>query len=169
MTCPNCRHRAGLDDLFCERCGAALHPPPEMTPLRPAPVGAVAPIPGWYPVSEQESRNWAVGAHVSALIGGFLGGVPAFLGPLLVWLLRRRVDAYAAAHARAAFNFHLSVVIYVGVLVLFTFLTFGLGVLFTVPALITLGLAWLVFTLLGIVRAADDRLYRYPLAIPFLR
>lgn len=174
MECSKCGHRAGLDDLFCERCGAALRAAGvEPASGRPAPgapaVGAAVPVASWQAVPEQASRNWAMGAHASALIGGFMGGVPAFLGPLVVWLMRRKIDAYAAAHARAAFNFHLSVLIYVGILIIFTLLTFGLGVLFTFPALLLLGLAWLVFTVLGIVRAADDRLYRYPLSIPFIR
>lgn len=142
MDCSKCGHRAGLDDLFCERCGAALRPTATgAAPGSPAVGVAAASVASWHAVPEQESRNWAMGAHASALIGGFLGGVPAFLGPLIVWLMRRHVDAYAAAHARAAFNFHLSVLLYVGILILFTILTFGLGVFFTIPALILLGLA----------------------------
>ncbi|CAA9557467.1 MAG: hypothetical protein AVDCRST_MAG19-1347 [uncultured Thermomicrobiales bacterium] len=171
MNCRTCGHRAGLDDLFCAHCGADVRhvAPAPATPLPGATGASTSPDGEWHLVPERESRNWAMGAHVSALLGGFMGGVPAFLGPLVIWLMRRKFDAYAAAHARAAFNFHLSVLIYVAILIVVTVLTFGLGVLLTLPALVLLGLAWLVLTVLGIVRAADDRLYRYPLAIPFLR
>ena len=170
MDCSNCGQRAAEGDAFCAHCGAPLRI--IAGGAQPA-GGAAAVVPAgvalWRPVSERESRYWAVGAHLSALIGGFMGGIPAFLGPLVVWLLRKDVDAFAAAHARAAFNFHLSVIVYAAVLVVLTILTVGLGVLLTVPAGIALGIAWLLFTIVGTLRAANDRLYRYPLAIPFLR
>lgn len=184
MDCPSCREPARQGDAFCASCGTPLYGERSGQALSghvgasrgasaagsgaamAAPAGMVG---SWHPVSERESRLWAIGAHVSALVGGFLGGVPAFLGPLVVWLLRRHDDAFAAAHARAAFNFHLSVLLYAGTLVLLTVLTFGLGALFTIPAGGLLALLWLVFTIVGAFRASDDRLFRYPLAIPFLR
>ncbi|MDP9366022.1 MAG: zinc ribbon domain-containing protein [Chloroflexota bacterium] len=178
MNCPKCGQRARQGDAFCAHCGApiygersgrALSGRDGMAGGGAAAMAMPGGVPVWRPVSERESRNWAVGAHVSALVGGFLGGVPAFVGPLVVLLLRRRDDAFAAAHARAAFNFHFSVLIYAGALVVLTILTFGLGVLLTIPAGGLLALLWLVFTIVGALRASDDRLYRYPLAIPFLR
>ena len=171
MDCPNCGQRASQGDAFCARCGAPFYGERSGRALAGGAVAATVPpeVASWRPVSERESRYWAMGAHVSALIGGFMGGIPAFLGPLVVWLVRKDVDSFAAAHARAAFNFHLSVIIYAAVLFVLTFLTFGLGALLTVPAGIVLGLAWLLFTIVATLRAADDRLYRYPLAIPFLR
>ncbi|MDQ3780896.1 MAG: DUF4870 domain-containing protein [Chloroflexota bacterium] len=133
--------------------GAALSPPlPYAVPL----------------VSESASRRWAIGAHLGALLGGFLLGVPAIIGPLIVWLVRKDVDTFAAAHARAALNFNVSVLIYSAILVFLTVMTAGLGVLFTVPAGIILGLIWLVCSIRGAVLAANDHLYRYPFAIPFL-
>lgn len=171
MDCPSCQTPPGVTDVFCAECGAALRG--ETDPARLA-VGVLTGTgPGgaslWRPVSEEESRSWAVAAHLSALAGGAIGGVPAFLGPLVVWLVRKEIDPYAAAHGRAAFNFSLSVVIYGAVLVALTMLTVGLGALLTVPAGVVLALAWVAFTLAGARRAAADRLYRYPLAIPFLR
>lgn len=96
-------------------------------------------------------------------------GIPAVIAPLVVWLARRDVDMYAAAHARAALNFNVSVLIYSAILVFLTFITAGLGVLFTVPAGIFLGVFWLICTIRGAVLAGNDHLYRYPFAIQFLR
>jgi len=180
MDCPKCGQRARQGDAFCAHCGAPIYGERSGRALsgRDRVVGAAGGAaamtmpggaPAWRPVSEQESRHWAVGAHVSALVGGFLGGVPACIGPLVVLLLRRRDDPFAAAHARAAFNFHFSVLIYGAALIVLTVLTFGLGALLTIPAGALLALLWLVFTIVGALRASNDRLYRYPLAIPFLR
>ncbi len=103
------------------------------------------------------------------MVGGFLGGVPAFVGPLIVWLVRKDADPYAAAHGRNALNFNLSVLLYaVGLLVL-TLVTFGLGLLVALPAGLALGAAWLVLSVVGTVKAANDEPYRYPLTIPFVR
>lgn len=175
MECSRCGERAREGDAFCAHCGTplygersgrALGAPPVAAGVELDPVGGVG---TWTPVSERESRHWAIGAHVSALLGGFLGGLPAFVGPLVILLLRGRDDAFAAAHARAALNFQISVLLYSGSLVVMTVLTFGLGAFFTFPALGLLGLLWLVFTVVGALRAANDRLYRYPFTIPFVR
>lgn len=96
-------------------------------------------------------------------------GIPAVVAPLVVWLARRDVDIFAAAHARAALNFNLSVLIYSAILVFLTVMTAGLGVLFTAPAGVVLGIFWFICTIRGAMLAGNDRLYRYPLAIPFLR
>jgi len=173
MDCPNCGLSGTQGARFCEQCGAALvsgagaevmttgaatvAPPAAMTPVEsPAKPG-------------QDSRYWAIGAHLSALAGGFLGGLPAFLGPLVVWLIRKDVDPYAAAHGRNALNFNLSVLVYAAVLIVLTAITFGLGVLLTLPAGIALAVGWLVFSIVGMVKAANDQVYRYPLTIPFVR
>jgi hypothetical protein len=117
----------------------------------------------------RESRFWAIGAHLSALAGGFLGGVPAFLGPLVVWLARRQVDPFASLHGQAALNFNLSVLLYYAVLILFTILTFGLGSLVAISLGFLIWLGWLVCSILGAIKAAADQEYRYPLTIRFVR
>ena len=170
MTCPNCGHPAGAGAAYCERCGTRLAttlraPLPAWTPINPPPANRSSRI----VVADQESRYWAIGAHLSALVGGFLGGVPAFVGPLIVWLVRKDADPYAAAHGRNALNFNLSVLLYAVALVVLTILTFGLGLLVALPAGLALGTAWLILSVVGTVKAADDELYRYPLTIPFVR
>ena len=110
-----------------------------------------------------------MGAHLSALAGGFLGGLPAFLGPLVVWLVRKDADPYAAGHGRAALNFNLSVLLYAFALVVLSIFTFGVGLLVAIPAGAILGVGWLVFSIIGAIKAANDEVYRYPLTIPFVR
>src|SRR3712207_5449439 len=56
-----------------------------------------------------DSRNWAMAAHLSALVAAFVA--LAFLGPLLVYVVRRD-DPFVRAHATEALNFNLSMLIY---------------------------------------------------------
>ena len=99
-----------------------------------------------------------------------------------VWMLVRDKSAFAAAHAKEAANFNLSMFLYacaagvVGiVLVGATVLTLGLGALVTIPAGILLlcviaaiALMWLVCSFIAAFKAWDGKPYRYPLTIRLL-
>ena len=117
----------------------------------------------------RESRYWAVAAHASALAGGFMGGLPAFLGPLVVWLVRKDEDAWSAGHGRDALNFNLSILVYAVGLLLIAIVTFGIGLLIAIPGWIILALGWFAMTLVGAIRAAGDQPWRYPLTIRFIK
>jgi uncharacterized Tic20 family protein len=117
----------------------------------------------------RESRYWAIAAHATALVGGFMGGLPAFLGPLVVWLVRKDDDAWSAGHGRDALNFNLSVLCYGFALGLLAIVTLGIGLLIAVPGWIFLALAWFALTIVGTIKAADDKAFKYPLTIRFVK
>ena len=106
-----------------------------------------------------DSRNWAVIGHLSAFVQ-FLG-IPAFLGPLVVWLIRKD-DPFSADQAKEALNFNLSILIY--------------GILSALAILLIVGLIllpmvlifWFVFTIIAAVNASNSVAYRYPLTIRFI-
>lgn len=134
------------------------HPPPPPAGSTPA-------------VLSSETRNWAMGAHLSAFAGALVA--LAFTGPLVVWLLKRDEDPFVEDHAREALNFNLSLLLYVvvgsivtGVLFL---LTFGLVLFLAVPVAVLGACAWIVLTVLAAVAASEGRPHRYPLTIRFLR
>lgn len=102
-----------------------------------------------------------MGAHLSAFV--VLLGLPLpFLGPLVVWLLRRDTDAYAGAHAKEALNFNLTAMI--------AFVVAGATVLLLVGFLLlpAVGIAWFVLVIIGGVKASNGEFYRYPLTIRFV-
>lgn len=114
-----------------------------------------------------ESRTWAVAAHLSAFAGALCA--VAFVGPLAVWLIRRDRDPYATRHARAALNFNLT--LFVGLLAagLVVIVTFGLGAIFVVPLVALVALAWVVLVVVAAVRASRGEWFEYPLSVPFVR
>lgn len=132
-------------------------------------------------------RQWAAGAHAAALLAAlvtsWMAGVAGAAAALVVWMLVREKSAFAAAHAKEAVNFNLSMLIYacaavlVGiVLVGATILTLGLGLLVTAPAgillLLVLGaiaVTWLVCSVVAMVKAYDGQPYRYPITIRLLK
>ena len=95
--------------------------------------------------------------HLSALLG------VGFLLPFIVWLVKRRDPDTVAAHAAAALNFHLSLLLYVLLCIPLAMIVVG------IPLLILMGIASIVLAIIAAVRASDGVLYQYPLTIPFVK
>lgn len=138
----------------------------------PPPAGstghAVPPHPSGIPA---DSRNWAMGAHLSAFVGAMVA--LAFMGPLVVWLVRRdQGDGFAEHHAKEALNFQLSMLVYLigGSVVgaLLALLTLGIGLIVIVPVGVAVFLAWVVLPILAAVKASNGEGYRYPITIRFV-
>lgn len=173
-TCPNCGTPAANDTArHCHECGTPLDAPgapageagPGAPPPPPAPHGSQQPYvrPAQHPSGlTSESRNWAMATHLTALLGGFAGGLPAFVGPLVIWLMKRDQDGFIAEHAKEALNFNLSVLLYALISFVLSFILIG------IPFLIAIGIAWLVLTIMAAIRASNGEGYRYPLTIRFV-
>ncbi len=123
---------------------------------------------GWQPGSQLSAtdRTWGGAAHWSALVAAFIA--LAFLGPLVV-LLVRSDSPWVRRQAVESLNFQLSMVVYAlvgGVLaVVLVLLTVGIALLLVIPVALAAAAFWLVFTIIGAVKASSGEDYRYPLTI----
>ncbi len=117
-------------------------------------------------IARDDTRTWAVAAHLSALLSLFVGF--PFVGPLVVYLVKRD-DPFVRRHAAEALNFNLSVFLYlvVGGIATFVLIFFVVG-LFLLPLFLVGAILWLVFICLAAVKAGEGRDYRYPLTIRFV-
>jgi uncharacterized Tic20 family protein len=116
--------------------------------------------------ARDDSRSWALAAHLSALLS-LVFGFP-FVGPLAIYLVKRD-DPFVRRHAAEALNFNLSWMLYGIVLAAATFvLIFFVVGLALVPVLVVLALAWLVLVCLAAAKAGQGAEYRYPLTIRFV-
>jgi hypothetical protein len=104
-------------------------------------------------------RNWGAMAHLSAFVQ-FIG-IPAFVGPLAVWILKRD-EAYAAQQAKEALNFNISMAIYFVASLLAIILLVGI-VLVPVVAI-----AWFILVIMATVKASNGEGYEYPMTIRFI-
>lgn len=143
---------------------AAGSTPPSALPHDPMPSVA----PASRPMSMSETRNWAMASHLSAFAGALLGGVPAFIGPLVIWLMKKDEDPYIAEHARESLNFQLFTLLVMAVAFVLTVVTLGLGLILVAPLGAAFGIAWLVFVILASVKASSGEPYRYPLTVRFI-
>jgi uncharacterized protein len=96
-------------------------------------------------------------AHLSALAGLVIG--LNWLGPLIVYLVKKDEHPFIADQSREALNFNLSVFLYIIVSAILIILVIGFLLL---PAI---AIAWLVLTIIAAVRANNGEAYRYPLTL----
>jgi uncharacterized protein len=145
---------------------------PLETPVTPPP-----PPPAGPPDSPlgptQEERQWAMFAHLSALLGGLLtsalGGWGTFIGPLVIWLVKKDTMPFVNDQGKEALNFNITVAIALLALVILTIVTFGIGIIITVPLGIIIGIGWLVLTIIAAIKANEGQAYRYPVAIRLIK
>lgn len=121
-----------------------------------------------------EQRQWAMFAHLSALLGGLVtagwaGGVGCFLGPLVIWLMKRETMPFVGDQAKEALNFNITVAAIMLILFLVGIFTFGIGFLLTLPLMAIVGLVALVFIIIAAIKANDGVAYRYPFAIRLVK
>ena len=124
-------------------------------------------------VHDAADRQWAAGVHVGALLAAFFthwfAGVAGALVALGVWALVRERHPFAAAHAKEALNFNITLLIASIVLILVTVLTFFIAVIITVPIGILLGIAWVVLTIMAAMKANEGVAYRYPFTLRLVK
>lgn len=111
-----------------------------------------------------DERTWALIGHLSAF-SAFVTLVGGILGPLIVWLVKRDTLPFAAAQAKEALNFNITVAIAFVALGVFTIMTLGIGVVLTWPIGLALFVAWFVLTIVAAVKANDGVAYRYPFTL----
>ena len=123
--------------------------------------------------SSAEERQWAMFAHLSALVGGLLtsaaGGWGTFIGPLVIWLVKKDTMPFVNDQGKEALNFNITVAIICLALVLLSIVTLGIGLIIAIPAWVIVGIAWLVLTILAAVKANEGVAYRYPLTLRLIK
>lgn len=121
-----------------------------------------------------DERQWAMFSHLSALLGGFVttgwgGGVGFFIGPLIIWLVKKDTMPFVADQAKEALNFAITISLACLALLILTLVSLGLGALLTVPAMIVVGLGAVVLVVVAAVKANEGVAYRYPFALRLVR
>jgi hypothetical protein len=146
------------------------------------------------PQLTSEQRNWAMAAHLSALIA--VAGLPFghIVGPLIVYLVKGGESEFVGGHARTSLNYQITIsiaailAIVVGVVLFAVFIGFagitshnddtmsgaaaGSIIALWIGLFAIIGTAFalsLVFIIMGTIAAGEGRPYTYPFAIKFIR
>ena len=132
-------------------------------PTPPPPIG----------VPTTEEKQWALFAHLSAILGaivtGHIFGIGCFLGPLIIWLIKRDTMPFVADQGKEALNFNITLAIVGAALFLVVLLTFGIGLILAIPAGAVVAVGWLVFTIIAAIKASEGVAYRYPITLRLVK
>ncbi len=90
-------------------------------------------------------------------------GLVGFLGPLIIWLVKRNDHPFVDDQGKEALNFQLSILIYSVVSMFLIFVFIG------IPLIIALPIFNLVMVIVAAVAANNGQAYRYPLCIRMIR
>jgi uncharacterized protein len=103
-----------------------------------------------------DSNNMAMLCHL-------LGIFTSFIGPLIIWLMKKDTDSFVDDQGKEALNWQITFLIgwFVGALSIMCFI----GVIL-LPAL---GICDLIFCIMGAVAASKGTKYRYPFAIRLIK
>ena len=94
--------------------------------------------------------------HVSAIFTGFVG-------PLIIWLIKKDESPFVDRHGKTALNFQFTLMIAMFVSIILIFVLIGI---LTTLALIVVAF---VFPIMGAIAANKGEEYTYPLAIKFFK
>ena len=118
-------------------------------PAQEAPAGQTQEV-------SQNAKNMAMLCHL-------LGFFTSFIGPLIIWLLKKDEDSFIDQQGKEALNFQIAIVIASFVAGLLSFLCIGF-LLFPVIAILDL-----VFVIMACIKSSNGEAYRYPVSIRLIK
>jgi uncharacterized Tic20 family protein len=154
-------HQAGAlsDDEFASAKAKLLGSPAE-----PLQVSAVPPegagSSSWS--QDQQTRQWAFFLHLS-ILAGYALPLAGLVAPVVIWQWKKAELPGLDVHGKNAVNWILSVILYAVVCVILALAVVG------IPLLIALGVVGVVFPIVAAIKANNGEVWKYPLAITFLR
>ena len=104
----------------------------------------------------QDSKNLAMLCHL-------LGLLTNFLGPLILWLVKKDDDAFVEEQGKEALNFQITIVL-AGIVAGATS-CIGIGIIL-IPVV---GIADIVFSIMACIAASKGKHYRYPVALRLVK
>jgi len=110
------------------------------------------------PPPPSSARSWEMLCHLSALLG-YIIPFGNFIGPLLVWQLKKNEYPSIDPHGKESLNFQISCLIYAIVSGLLIFVLIG------IPLLIALGVFDLVCVIIATIKVNNGTPWRYPLTL----
>jgi hypothetical protein len=134
-------------------------------------MGSGTPGPGSLPTAAPSAAGVGLGQgklgesdeKTMGMLSHILGAVTSFVGPLIIWMIKKDESPFVNDQGKEALNFQITVVIgYVVAMILSFVPLVGCVTVILFPAL---GIASLVFGILGGLDANKGKPYRYPFAL----
>ncbi len=109
-----------------------------------------------------DSKQWAMFLHLSQLLN-FIVPLAGIVAPIVIWQVKKNDMPEIDGHGKAAVNWIISAIIYSIVSGLLVFAFVGIFLLLILAALSV------IFPIIAGIKASSGELWKYPLAIEFLK
>jgi uncharacterized Tic20 family protein len=106
----------------------------------------------------QDDRNLALLAHLSGCIGIIAGGLLGFVGPLVIYLMKKDSSSYVATQAKEALNFQITLFLLAIACIAVAFISCGVAF----PIVFLPMVLQVVFGIIAALAVRDGSDYRYP-------
>ena len=123
---------------------------------------AAGPPPG---EPSQDDINLALISHLSGLIGIAAAGWVGFVGPLVVYLMKKDSSAFVESQAKEALNFQITMLLLSAICAIVTAASCG----FLFPVVFLPPLLQLIFGIIAALAVRDGKPYRYPYTLRLIR
>jgi len=122
--------------------------------MPPPPAGAVVP--------SAEEKQWALFAHLSALVG-YIIPFGSIIGPLVIWQIKKNEMPFVDDQGKEALNFQITIAIIAIVCLLLVLILIGILLLWA------LAIVNLELIIIAALAANNGQAYRYPFAFRFIK
>ncbi len=106
-------------------------------------------------------KQFTILMHLSQF-AGYVVPFAGFVLPIIMWTSFKDKNSVIDEHGKKIINFMISFIIYASVAIVLCFFLIG------IPLLFVLGVLGVLFPILGSIKANENQIYKYPLAISFL-
>jgi len=112
--------------------------------------------------ADEQTRQWSMFLHLS-MLAGFLVPFAGLILPIVIWQMKKRELPGIDVHGKNAANWIISAFMYGAACAILMLILIG------IPLMIILGLLSIVFPIIAGVKANNGEVWKYPLAITFLK
>jgi len=109
-----------------------------------------------------EEKQWAMFAHLSALVG-YIIPFGSIIGPLLIWQIKKNEMPFVDDQGKEALNFQITIAIAAIVCIILIVVLIGI-LLLPIVAIVDL-----IFIVLASIAANSGQAYRYPFSIRLIK
>lgn len=107
------------------------------------------------------TSTWLLASHLTGLTN--IIGIPGFIGPLVIWLLKKEESEKVGCAAKESLNFQITLLIAGLICSLLVFIVIGIF------GLIALAIVAIVFPILATVKTSNGETYQYPMTFRFIK
>lgn len=116
-----------------------------------------------FPELSNDEKNWGVYCHIATILGVFVPVLGNFLGPLVVWLMKKEEIPFVEDQGKEVLNFQITLLLISIAAGFLSAIFIGIIILWLLP------FYWLICTIVGSMNASKGVAFRYPVTLRLIK